>query len=207
MLFKNNNHIFIAGITRSGKTYFAINSAAALRAPVLFLNIQDEDTPAPFITVYENATNEKQLLAELKKGRKIDLRFGDVSETQISAVTAFIINSLMTAGFNEYKPIYLILDECHILKAEALGAAIQAATRGLKRGIRCIFITQRPALANKTLYTQSAEQYIFHCSSAEKEYLKSKGIDFDFALKTWAKYGKYSYIYTDGFTTEGRRAI
>ncbi len=207
MLRQSNNHIFIAGITRSGKTYFAINSAAKLKAPVLFFNLQDEETAAPFITVKAAATNEKQIVSELRKGRKIDLRFGDVSESQISEVTAFMIDALMTAGFSEKRPIYLIIDECHILKAEALGAAIQAATRGLKRGIRCIFITQRPALANKTLYTQSAEQYIFHCSQAEKEYLTSKGIDFAFALQTWAKYGKYSYIYTDGFTTEGRRAI
>lgn len=207
MLLQSNNHIFIAGITRSGKTYFAINSIAKFNAPALFFNIQDEETPAPWLTAYEENINTAQLLSELKKGRKIDLRFGDLSENKISAVIAYLINVVMTAGFTEKKPIYLFIDECHILKKEALGAAIQAATRGLKRGVRCIFVTQRPALADKTLYTQSAEQYIFHCSSAEKEYLKSKGIDFDFALKTWAKYGKYSYIYTDGFITEGRRGI
>lgn len=207
MLRPSNNHVFIAGITRSGKTYFAINSAAKLPGPVLFFNIQEEDTPTPFITVLADHTDEKQLIGQLRNGRKIDLRFGDASAAQIGAVMHFLIHKVMTAGFSESRPVYLIIDECHILRDGALEAAIQAATRGLKRGVRCIFITQRPALANKTLYTQSAEQYIFHCSTAEREYLKSKGIDFDFALKTWAKYGKYSYIYTDGFTTEGRQGI
>lgn len=207
LLSQGNNHVFIAGITRSGKTYFAIHAAAELKAPVLFFNIQDEECPAPFITVYEDKTSITQLLNELHKGRKIDLRFGDMTFTQIGAIINFLIKNLMLEGYSEQHPLYLIIDECQLLSGVALDAAIHAATRGLKRGIRCIFVTQRPALANKTLYTQSAEQYIFHCSAAEKEYLKSKGIDFDYAQTQWKKHGQYSYIFTDGFVTEGRKAL
>lgn len=207
LLSQRNNHVFIAGITRSGKTYFAIRAAAEIKGPVLFFNIQDEECPAPFITVYEDKTSITQLLNELDKGRKIDLRFGDMTFTQIGAIINFLIKNLMLEGYSEAHPLYLIIDECQLLSGVALDAAIHAATRGLKRGIRCIFVTQRPALANKTLYTQSAEQYIFHCSAAEKEYLKSKGIDFDYAQTQWKKLGQYSYIFTDGFVTEGRKAL
>lgn len=207
LLKQGNNHVFIAGITRSGKTYFAINAAAEVKGPVLFFNIQEEDCPVPFLKVDADKIEICQLLDELSKNRKIDLRFGNATDLQISALISYLIKQLMNEGYTEQNPIYLIIDECHLLSGVSLDAAISAATRGLKRGIRCIFVTQRPALANKTLYTQSAEQYIFHCSAAEKEYLKSKGIDFDYALAEWQRLGKYSYIYTDGFVTEGKAPL
>ena len=74
-------------------------------------------------------------------------------------------------------------------------------------GIRCVFITQRPALADKTLYTQATEQYLFYLAPSENQYMKNKGIDYNYCIDTWNKLGKYSYIYYDGFNLVGRSSL
>lgn len=52
-----NNHIFVCGITRSGKTYFVKNACDKLKYPVLFLNIQGETMPAKFMKVNETVSS------------------------------------------------------------------------------------------------------------------------------------------------------
>ena len=206
LLTENNNHIFIPGQTRSGKTYFAIRAIEQVNRPVIFFNIQDEDTPHSFILCDYSSTDTAQLLECLKSGGKIDLRL-PLDAKAANNVIALMLKKLMAAGYTEQKPVYIVLDECHVLKDNGLDMAVQIATRGLKRGCRAIFITQRPALANKTLYTQAAEQYMFYLAPSEKSYLQSKGLDYDTCLTLWQQNGDHSYIYYDGFTLEGRRAI
>ena len=206
-LNETNNHIFICGITRSGKTYFTKYATAKLKRPVLFFNIQDEELPPPFLE-YDPTKSISQLQKLLRSGYKINFRFGDLSQKQIMRIIAFILDALMLSGdYSQAKPIYIVLDEAQILKGEALRAAIDVSTRGLSRGLRLISITQRPALVNKTIYTQAVEQYIFRLAPSEAQYLKAKGIDFDYCLKEWERLGKYSYIYSDGFTLKGQRGI
>jgi type II secretory pathway predicted ATPase ExeA len=206
LLSRNNNHVFISGQTRSGKTYFAGRALAELPGPVVFINLQEEDLPARFLTINSEKIATDQLIGAVKDGLKIDLRL-PFDQQKSNLVTAHIINSCMAAGFSEKRPVYIALDECHLLKDRGLEKAIEAATRGLKRGVRCVFITQRPALSSKTLYTQSSEQYIFYLASSEKEYLRNKGLDYDTCLDHWTRLGQHSYIYYDGFKLEGRRRI
>lgn len=206
LLSRQNNHIFISGQTRSGKTYFAGRALAELPGPVVFINLQEEDLPARFLTIKSEKISTDQLIQAVKDGVKIDLRL-PFDQQKSNLVTAHIINSCMAAGFSEKRPVYIALDECHLLKDRGLEKAIEAATRGLKRGVRCVFITQRPALSSKTLYTQAAEQYIFYLASSEKEYLRNKGLDYDQCLEHWTNLGQHSYIYYDGFKLEGRKRI
>lgn len=203
-----NNHIFISGITRSGKTYFAGKALEQLRPGVLFLNIQDADLPQKFTRVNASDVSFHQLRAYMAAGHKIDLRFpASRSEAEIFSVYGFLADQILKAGFNEDRPVYIAIDECQILRGEALHKVEMLATRGLYRGARCCFITQRPALASKTLYTQSFEQYIFRLSAAEREYFKSKGIDFDECQRLWDKNGDHSYIYFNGIDLKGYKAI
>ncbi|MBE6033880.1 MAG: hypothetical protein E7222_04185 [Clostridiales bacterium] len=206
LLTQRNNHVFVCGQTRSGKTYFSSRALEQLNRPVLFFNVQDEDLPPKFMTIKYDEVNISQLMEALHSGAKIDLRLPlDIEQT--NTLIDFILMRLMGEGYSEKTPIYVVLDECHLLKNDGKEAAIQVATRGLKRGIRCIFITQRPALCDKTLYTQSAEQYIFYVAASEKEYLRNKGLDYDKCMKEWERLGKYSYIFYDGFSLEGRKGI
>jgi DNA helicase HerA-like ATPase len=177
-----------------------------IKYPAIYLNIEEEKMPGKFIRVNSEDSEMSQIIDALKHGAKFDLRM-PINLTRSSAITGYVIDRLMQAGFDEKRPVYLIIDECHLLEGFGLKKAIEAATRGRKRGIRCIFITQRPALANKTLYTQAKEQYIFYLPASEKEYLKNKGLNYEKCLDMWTTLGDYSYIYYDGFKYEGRRAI
>lgn len=206
LLTQNNNHIFVSGQTRSGKTYFTARALLELNRPVIIFNLQDEDLPSKFLTINHDDVTIGQLKDALKTKTKIDLRLPE-REKSINETIGYVVEQLMMAGFSEQNPVYIVFDECHLLKGRGLDAAVQAATRGLKRGCRCIFITQRPALCSKTLYTQSAEQYVFYLPGSEKEYLKNKGLDYDQCFEQWEKLGKYSYLFYDGFTLEGRNAI
>lgn len=207
LITQGNNHVFVCGITRSGKTYFAREAARRIRGPVLFLNVQDEDLGAPFID-FSPFDDPAPLFRQLRKGAKIDFRFLDLSDKQIQIVIGSLITQIMQRrDFSQEKPIYIVIDEAQVLSGPGLAAAISASTRGLARGVRLISITQRPALVDKTIYTQASEQYLFRLATSEGAYLKNKGVDYDFCLQAWEKYGDHSYIYFDGYTIEGRPAI
>lgn len=203
-----NNHLFISGMTRSGKTYFAIRALEEVPEGVLFFNLQNAEPTRRYITVNAETVGYHQIIRFLRAGSKIDLRFPRYWKMpQIMAVIKFLSQELLKAGFSEQKPIYLMYDECQTLSKEARAAVRLTATRGLYLGCRCVFITQRPALADLTFYTQAAEQYIFQLGKGEREYLRQKGIDYDTCLNLWNQNGPHSYIYTDGFRLEGRPAI
>lgn len=207
LLTLNNCHVFISGMTRSGKTYFAAEAVRRLSAPAIFLNLQDEELGAPFID-FGPADYVEDVKRQLHKGRKIDFRYGYMSMDKIQLVNAVLINRLMQDPyFNQERPVYVVIDEAQTLSGAGLDQAIAAATRGLSKGVRLICITQRPALVNKTLYTQSMEQYIFRLAPSESQYFKNKGVDYDKCRAEWERLGDHSYIFTDGFTIEGRKAI
>ena len=207
LLTENNNHVFICGITRSGKTYFAKNAVAQIKRPVLFFNIQNEVLQDNFLEV--NESDDKDLIMQhLKNGGKVNFIFSTwCRSNHIQTIIGFLLRELFCAGYTQIAPLYIVIDEAQLLKDSGLNAAIDVATRGLSRGLRLICITQRPALVNKTIYTQAAEHYIFRLQPGEKQYMQNKGIDFDFCQKEWARLGEHSYIFTDGFKTEGRKSI
>lgn len=207
LLTLGNNHVFISGITRSGKTFFAAEAVRRIPGAVIFLNLQDYNLGAPFID-YSPFDYVEEVRQQLHKGRKINFQYGFMSIEKIQMCVAVIINNLMhDPFFSEARPVYIVIDEAQTLAGAGLDQAIAAATRGLSKGVRLILITQRPALCDKTLYTQCSEQYLFRLAPAESQYFKAKGIDFDFCRSEWEKLGEHSYIFTDGYTTEGRKAI
>lgn len=207
LLSKGNNHVFICGITRSGKTYFAKKAVEQLPFPAIFFNIQEEQLPAKFLKVDETIDADI-LFKHLKAGGKVNFTFTQNCDlVDIMNIIAFIIKRLMAAGFSERKPIYVIIDEAQLLKDVGKAAAIDASTRGLAKGVRLICISQRPALVDKTIYTQAFEQYLFRLSTAEAAYLKNKGIDYEKCKSLWDENGEHSYCYFNGIDLIGYKAI
>lgn len=204
----SNNHIFICGMTRSGKTYFAVKALSQVPEGVLFFNLQNAETVKRYIQVNADDVNFNELVNLLRSGAKVDLRFPRHWKIkQIMAVIKYVSEELLNAGFNENKPIYIMYDECQTLEKEARNAVRLVATRGLYLGCRCVFITQRPALADLTFYTQSAEHYIFKLGNGEREYFKQKGINYDLCNQYWAASPDHSYCYYNGVTLECRKPI
>lgn len=203
-----NNHIFISGMTRSGKTYFAIRALEQLQEGVLFFNVQHSEVTPRYITSRADQIDFTQIVKGLRAGEKINLIFPPhMSDRDIMVIIKYLSGKLLRAGFSEKRPIYVMFDECQTLHKNAREAVRMVATRGLYLGCRCVFVTQRPALADLTFYTQAAEQYIFQLGKGEREYFRQKGINYDECLKLWEKYGAHSYIYTNGFKLEGRPPI
>lgn len=208
LITEQNNHIFICGMTRSGKTYFAIRALEQVKQGVLFINIQNAETTPKYNIAYADKIKLSQLVSGLRAGEKIDLRFPNHWDMEkIMEVIKYLGQHLLKQGFDEKNYIYFAIDECQILNADAIKAIRLTCTRGLYLGVRCVFITQRPALADLTFYTQASEHYIFQLGNGEREYFKNKGLNYDDMKVMWDNNGTHSYIYSDGFILEGRKPI
>lgn len=207
LIEKTDNHNFIVGLTRSGKSTFTRRAMLEYKGQgVIYLNIQGERVEKGFLSVRSSDVASEQLIEMLKAGAKVNFLFDDTRKAYI--ITAgYLIDLMMNAGFTDKHPVYVVIDECHLLKGYALEMVKVCATAGLKKGVRLVFITQRPANADKTLYTQSFRHYIFRVSSAEKQYFINKGIDFEQCLRLWSANGDYSYCVYDGYKLEGKRGI
>ena len=202
-----DNHIFVCGLTRSGKSRFTRSLLVKSKYPVLYFNIQGEKVENGFMRIDAGNITSKQLIELLDEHKaKINLCFSDMRNAY-RYTAGHLLDVLMMSGFSDKNPIYVVIDECHLLKGLSLEMAKVCATAGLKKGVRLVFITQRPANADKTLYTQSYEQYIFETGEAERGYFKDKGVDFDRCRELWAKNGKYSYCYFNGYALEGYKSI
>ena len=134
--------------------------------------------PRRFLKISAASVDFEQLMSELRTGTKLNLTFpASWSNSDIMRVIGYISRQLLRAGFSEKAPIYIAYDECQALTKECIQDARLVATRGLYLGVRAVFITQRPALADLTFYTQSAEHYIFQLGKGERGYFNGKGID------------------------------
>jgi hypothetical protein len=201
-----NWHTFICGISQSGKSTLSKAALLALPYPVIYFNIQNEDMPRGFMRVFSSKIEPKQLLELVEDGAKVNLVL-DFDDGGYEYTAGYILRLLMNAGRDVNHPVYVCIDECHLLEKEALRASKYVATAGLKKGVRLVCVTQRPANCDKTLYTQCFEHYIFFLSESEAAYMKSKGIDYGFCKGEWDKMGKYSYCFSNGYTLEGRPPI
>jgi DNA helicase HerA-like ATPase len=206
LINEGNFHIFGCGLTQSGKSYFFKRAMLEMSAPVIYFNIQGERVPPGFMTVYTDRIEMDQLVESLQDGIKVNLVFSNV-RNGYTYVAGHVLNALMESDFDEDNPVYVVLEESHLLKTYSLEIAKYVATAGLKKGVRLICITQRPALCDKTLYTQAFEHYIFFITEADAAYMRGKGIDYDTCKAEWARLGKHSYCYYNGYTLEGRPPI
>ncbi len=206
LIEQGNWHTFICGLPRSGKTYFAHHAMLGLSVGALYLNVQGEKVPRGFVTVYSDRIESDQLFEMLRDGIKINLVFSSTRKA-FDYLVGGVLNLLMEAGFTEENPVYVGLEECHLLRGYSLEIAEYVSTSGLKKGIRLISISQRPATCSKTIYSLAFAHYVFFISEADREYMKSKGIDYEKCKPLWGDPRSHKYVYWDGYTLEGRQAI
>lgn len=201
-----SNHIFICGITRSGKSTFAQAAMAEKKCGVLYLNIQGEALQGSFLRAYSNLVEFETVLELLRAGAKIDLVLRDTRKAY-TITAGYIIDRLMDSEFSEDRPVYVVIDECHLLKGYSLEMARAVSTAGLKKGVRCVWVSQRPALVDKTIVTQASEHYMFQIPQYDFAYLKSKGIDADACAEIWGGNLTRRYAYFNGFELRGYAPI
>jgi DNA helicase HerA-like ATPase len=193
-----DGHTTVIGRTRSGKTYTTKQILKNSKTGVLFFNVQHEKMPKEFINADGNNTFN-QMNDLIKNGGKIN--FLPSLDTRIrNAQLVYLISEVYR---HKGQKMILALDEVHLFKEKAvLNSIEQVMTTGLRWGLHCVAITQRPALIPNVIFTQSNQMVIFE-TNMEGDYLEKKGVPYEDVSKKIENGGKYSYIVFDGKLVKG----
>lgn len=192
--FDNGGHTIVVGQTQNGKTYAVEHLLKVQKRGVLFFNVQLENLTG-YIKV-DKKTPFRTILDLLKKHQKVNYYPSTRSGAQ-SKELQFIINQLFENGhFSKENFIYIVIDEVHLFKKEALEEVCRVATGGLRFGLHGVFLSQRPANMDNTLMTQSTNVLVFKCNM-ESQYFKNYDIPIIEILKQIELNGKYSFCSYD----------
>jgi hypothetical protein len=190
---EHKEHSTVLGITRHGKTYATIKSLERLNnEAVFFYNTQHEKVGKSWTTVDPRLHEWEQVEYLLAKGKKINwLPSTKIDDMQKEII--FIVEKLYNG---EMRNVRVAFDEVHLFTKGALKQIQRVATTGLRWGMRGVFISQRPAKVDNTLYTQSTNHVIFALGSADYQYLHGQGFPIE-ELKQKVKGEKYVFVNFD----------
>lgn len=195
----------VVGITRSGKTYGAVHSLKKQGRGVLFVNTNNSPIPRGW-TRCDLSTDTQDMLDELIGGGKLaytpDRRY---RQQEVSALIAWLFH----VAEREELDIYVAVDEVHLYSGAALRACRELATTGIRHGLKPIWISQRPAMIDNTLITQSTKLVAYDLSQAEMRWLKEYRYPYEEifsrlrAANPDPKKKTYGYVVYDGRQVEG----
>jgi hypothetical protein len=202
----SDEHTTVLGLTRHGKTFAVMHSIKDLKEGVFFFNVQNEKTPPNFSKANGNNSWE-QIKELLREGKKINYIPSDDLELA-SKELGYIVNNLYESG---HMNVRMVIDECHLFSKvtkdkSALKACIRLATTGLRRGYKAIYLTQRPAMIDNTLYTQSTKHILFALGKADYAYLKQQGFPVE-EIYNLTKNEKYKFCIFDQKEVHGAYMI
>lgn len=198
-------HSFIAGTTQSGKSELAKARAKQFKGGVFFFNPQDIDAPKGFIKVTGQDCIQ-DITRLLDKGEKFNFvphHNDKMAKKELEYIARYVFENRVKT--KNTMPISFIADECHVyIKNNTDSNVINLATRGLRWKIYLTSITQRPALTNNTLFTQSELKTYLHIEEEDVKYFKSQGIPMEQVQAELKSAGKFHYIdkhvsFNDGF--------
>lgn len=191
-------HTTVVGMTQSGKTTAVMRSAEKVKQGVIFFNTQQIEVSSVWVDA-SGADDERVLIKALRKGEKIN--FIPNRATRWKQLRA-IIALLYEASERSKMDIYILMDEIHLADKEALKAAIEVATTGIRWGLHAVFISQRPALIDNTIMNQSM-QFVFLKTTLEKRYLENYGLPYEAIRAGLEKGGQYAYMVYDFHSLKG----
>jgi hypothetical protein len=169
----DNEHTTVLGITRHGKTYATVKTLEQETGAVFFWNVQEEKVKG-FIKA-DKSNNIEQLSNALKSGKKINyVPSGDME------LDSKIFGLIVEEFYKKNVSCKMVIDEVHLfdMTKDKGGkmACRRLATTGLRRNLPCVFISQRPALIDNTLVTQSTQHILFALGDNDTNYLKNMGL-------------------------------
>lgn len=173
-----HSHRFICGTTGTGKTYKFIKDFERCDYGGIYINYTRN--PCPFIPV-DGSYEIEDIIDAVYHGDKLSY-VPALDRKRAKAEIAYIIHKFFECKrFSENHPFVFAIDECHTLAREGERNSMieQIATTGRVFGFKGIFITQSPSMVEKILIKQSDIHVIFTLSDYEREYFRTKGIDFD----------------------------
>lgn len=170
-----NEHATVLGLTQHGKTYATVKTLERTEGAVLFFNSQHSKVGGGWVEA-TGANSVSQIIYALQKGYKVNFLPADDSIEKMSIQLGAITNEIYKLGRFDFT---FAIDEVHLFwmtkKQEGKNALLRLATTGLGRGFKCIFLSQRPAKVDNTLYTQSTKHIVFALGVNDYSYLKTNG--------------------------------
>jgi hypothetical protein len=196
-----DEHTSVLGLTRHGKTYALKKTLSQAKEGVFFFNTQLEEMPKNFIEA-SGANAFEQIDSLLRQGKKINyLPSTDKDKRQTELKV--IIRSLYDG---QKRNIRFVIDEAHLFKKDALSMAQEIATTGLRFGIKGVFISQRGALMDNTLISQSNRYIFFAMNPHDSDYFKNYGFPIE-EVQSRIKGEKYLFCVYDNKTVTGSYKI
>jgi len=194
-MLDENKHIFIAGQTRSGKTFFAIKLMKEYQGGVIFINSQDEKVGGDFIRASMN-TPIQDIIEMLSTDKKINYIVSDDIETANKEVDYLIYE--LTGRFK--KKIIFCIDEIadYAPLHESKSKTLSLARRGLGKNMQAIFICQTPADVSKTITKQCDIHVFFVFNFYDDAYFNRFKIDSELIKRTLQNCPKHSFIVMKG---------
>jgi hypothetical protein len=171
-----NEHTTVIGLTQHGKTYGTIKTLEKIDKPILFFNTQHTPVNSKEWVEAGGGNSSDQLIYALEKGYKVNFLPSEKGLDHMSRQLAWITDQLYILGRLDF---YFAIDEVHLFKLakdkSGHNSLIRLATTGLGRGFKCIFLSQRGASVDNTLYTQSTKHIMFSLGKADYKYIKELG--------------------------------
>lgn len=170
--FGNGQHKVIIGMTGTGKTFTGTNTLKAVKQGVFFFNTMHVSMPRGFVKATGRADLE-DIMDQIEEGGKINFLPSTDLEAAKKQLIA-IINGLYTRRWKEF---IFVIDEVHLYTKDALKAILRAITTGRNQGVEMVSMTQRLALLDNTIMSQSPYKVIFFLEN-ETKYCEGYGIPY-----------------------------
>jgi hypothetical protein len=197
-----NEHGTVIGLTQHGKTFATIKTLKSLDKPVLFFNTQHTPVGRGWVEATGHHSPD-QIIAAIKKGHKINFLPSEKGLEYMSVQLGAITDAVFQQGRLDF---YYAIDEVHLFKLtkkkDGHNALIRLATTGLGRGFKCLFLSQRPAMMDNTLYTQSTKHIVFALGMNDLSYLKTNGFPAE-EIREKVKGEKYHFVEFDQKEVKG----
>jgi len=192
-----NRHRFICGITGSGKTTYAVKIFNRARGLRIFINTQYEKMIDESTSFVVNSYKELITALEGKDIEDLKLVYDPPTDEEMFTDVEKLRDILFSVGkimAGEERRIwcYLFVDEVHRF-GENLNRWF---TQGMRYGIVCVAISQRPADTSHTILTQAQDHVIFKCSTYEAPYFQKYRIPYE-EFSDWLD-KNYHYVVFDG---------
>lgn len=169
--FGNGQHKVIIGMTGTGKTYTTKNMLKAVKQGVFFFNTMHVKLPG--FTRATGAANLNDIMDMIEEGGKVNF----LPSTDLASATKqliAIINGLYSRVWGDF---IFVIDEVHLYKKDGLNAILRAITTARNQGVEVVSMTQRLALLDNTIMSQSPYKVIFFLEN-ETKYCEGYGIPY-----------------------------
>lgn len=195
-----NQHEFIGGLTRSGKTFHALTQGLKSGQGVIWINPQGGNFKG-----YVRA-DKKIDLGQLKQALSQGLKINYIPSSDFKTATGEV-DIIKRICFQLPNWVTVIADEADTIGRQGLSSSpyFEIAQRGLFHKVKGVFICQSPSEVDKIILKNCLIEKIFMFNDYGAKYYKSYGHDTEKLKEMLLKKGQYSYIYLENGEIKGVR--